>query len=374
MENETELIEQTQEQSQVQETPVFERKTFGQDVQQVQRTEAVQGTSTETQEQVPQELNEEGVSSFSMPTFGGEQIVETQEEQQFSDWKEEIKKQDRREVLKAAGLSDFAIDFAEYYEGGNDPYKYLEAKSFDWNKVGDIEVLIQDYKEQYPTFEESQIERLIAKKYGFIENGDDEDNADALLMAKADAHISRQQKIKEQQAFVIPSVSKLQEAAATQQNNEQLMIEQQQIAAQEYENAVSFYREHEATKNLVQTKRVGVDLGTDKPFYFNVDKPELITKAITDGDFWRRITASNPQEVDSDKLIPDVAKMQKIVMAAINPNYEKDIFNYGKSFGLKNVIEEGQNARKPNGTNPSVSHDSPTSAWSRAEVKSFGRN
>lgn len=381
MENETELIEQeqTQEQTQVQETPVFEKKTFGQEVPQVQSVET-QETTEQTQEQteVSQEVVEEGVSSFSIPTYGEEEVAQTQENveqtQQALDWKEEIKKQDRREVLKAAGLSDFAIEFAEYYEAGNDPYKYLEAKAFDWNKVGDIDILKQDYKAQYPTFEDSQIERLIAKKYGFVEGGDDEDNADALLMAKADAHLSRQQKIKEQQAFVIPSVDKPQGAASTQPNIEQLIAEQQQVAAQEYEKAVSFYKEHEATKALVQTKRVGVDLGTDKPFYFNVDKPEMITKAITDGDFWRRITASNPQEVDSAKLIPDVAKMQKIVMAAINPNYEKDIFNYGKSFGLKNVIEEGQNARKPSGTNPSVSHDSPASAWGRAAVKSFGGN
>lgn len=390
MENQETIIEQeqTQEQTQVQEKPVFEKTVFGQDhptpppaIVEEQVSDAVVNNegrieTTETKANA-ETVQEDGVATFNMPSFGEEQVViEGQEAQSTAqvDWKEEIKKQDRREVLKAAGLSDFAIDFAEYYEAGNDPYKYLEAKAFDWNKVGDIDVLKQDYKAQYPTFEDSQIERLIAKKYGFIEGGDDEDNADALLLAKADAHVSRQQKIKEQQAFVIPSVDKKQVADSTQQNIEQLIQEQQQLAAQEYQKAVNFYQEHEATKNLSQSKRVGVDLGVDKPFYFSVDKPELVTKALVDGDFWRRITAVNPQEVDAAKLIPDVAKMQKIVIAATNPNYEKDIFNYGKSFGLKSVIEEGQNARKPSGTSPSTPHDSPASAWGRAEVKSYGRN
>jgi hypothetical protein len=67
-----------------------------------------------------------------------------------------------------------------------------------------------------------------------------------------------------------------------------------------------------------------------------------------------------------------VAKLQKLVIAAMNPNYEKDLVNYGKSLGLKNIVEEGQNARKPNGTVPTVSNDSPSMAWGRATQSNFG--
>ena len=112
-------------------------------------------------------------------------------------------------------------------------------------------------------------------------------------MVKADAHVSRQAKIQQQKAFVIPTVNKPQEAATTQGNIDHLIAQQQEVAAQEYQNVVKFYQEHEATQNLSQSKRVGVDLGADKPFYFNVEKPELVTKAITNGDFWQRITATN---------------------------------------------------------------------------------
>lgn len=381
MENEQIIEEQVQE-TQVQESPVFSATVFGQESPSQPHVETVVEQANEAvvenQEQVNAEQQEEGVSSFSIPSYGEEEAapenVEATQTAAQVDWKEAIKKMDRREVLKELGLKDFTIDFAEYYENGNDPYKYLEAKAFDWNKVNDIDILKQDYKLQYPTFEENQIERLIAKKYGFIEGGDDEDNADALLLAKADAHVLREKKIQEQKSFVIPSVEGKQVANQTQPNIEQLIAEQQQVAAQEYQKVVQFYNEHEATQNLAQSKRVGVDLGLDKPFYFNVDKPEMVTKAITNGEFWQRITAANPQEVDASKLIPDVNKLQKIVLHAMNPNYEKDIFNYGKSFGLKTVIEEGQNAKKPSGTSPSVSHDSPNSAWGRAEVKTFGRN
>ena len=378
-----EVIEQQVTQTQEQ-PPVFEKSTFGQAAQQsldfneTPTETAATETTTENQTATNEEaVQEDGVATFTMPTFGEDATQANASEEGVQntapiDWKEEIKKQDRRDVLKAAGLSDFAIDFAEYYEAGNDPYKYLEAKSFDWEKVGDIDVVKNDYKQQYPTFNDQQIDRLIAKKYGFIEGGDEEDNADALLMVKADAHVSRQAKIQQQKAFVIPTVNKPQEAATSQGNIDQLIAQQQEVAAQEYQNIVKFYQEHEATQNLSQSKRVGVDLGTEKPFYFNVEKPELVTKAITHGDFWQRITATNPQEADVSKLIPDVAKLQKLVIAAMNPNYEKDIFNYGKSFGLKAIVEEGQNAKRPNGTSPTVPNDTPQAAWGRAATTTFG--
>jgi hypothetical protein len=384
---ETEVIEQQTQTQETQQAPVFTASSFGTNLENGQDTQInIQEQAAETQQeqetqQVVNEEQEENVSTFSMDSFASESVNAeegNQESVQNSvqiDWKEEVKKQDRREVLKAAGLSDFAIDFAEYYESGNDPYKYLEAKAFDWDKVGDIDVLKQDYKSQYPTFDESQIERLIAKKYGFIEGGDEEDNADALLMAKADAHVSRQAKKAEQQKFKIPQLPvKEQEVQATAEAKVQELVEQQrQIAEQDYQQVVKFYQEHEATKSLLDQKKLGIDLGLEKPFYFKVDKPELITKALTDGEFWQRITASNPQEVDSSKLIPDVNKLQSLILKAMNPNYEKDLFNYGKSQGVKSVIEEGQNARRPNSGIPATPKETLAEAWGRATVTTFGR-
>ena len=374
---ENEVLEQPIEtQTQVQETPSFSMATFAQPINEpiVQEQQLQEVIAEQSQVELPTEqLIEEGTASFIMPSFGQEELptesTSTPTQSTLS-WKDEIKKIDRKELLKEAGLSDFAIEFAEYYESGQDPYKFLEAKSFDWNKVSDIDVIKKDYKSQYPTFDDSQIERLIGKKYGIVEGGDEE-NEDALLMIKADAHLSRESKIKEQQSFKIPTVSQPQEAAEALEFKRELEQRQQQIQ-QEYQSQVEFYNSHEATQSLVQSKRVGVDVGLDKPFFFSVDKPELVTKAITDGDLWRRITAKNPQEADSSKLIPDVAKMQKLVIATINPNYEKDLVNYGKSMGLKAVLEEGQNAKRPLGVAPTVPNDSPQMAWGRATEKKFG--
>jgi hypothetical protein len=349
--------------------PSFSATVFGNEQPAVQEA-PVHPTEVPQENQVQSEpvIDEDGVSSFSMPNYGDEPIAEQGMSEDNLAWKEALKQADRKEVLKELGLDDFDIEFSDYRKNGNDPYKYLEAKSFDWEQVPDIDIVIEDFIKQYPTFDSNQLDRLISKKYGYIDGGDEEDNADALILMKADAHLSRQQRIAEQKNFKIPQSP--QEAASSKV--EQLYAEQQEIAMQNYQQQVNFYKSHEATQNLIQSKRVGVEIGGDKPFYFNVDKPELITKAITDGELWQRITAVNPQEADAAKLIPDVAKLQKLVIAAMNPNYEKDLVNYGKSLGLKNIVEEGQNARKPNGTVPTVSNDSPSMAWGRATQSNFG--
>jgi hypothetical protein len=45
--------------------------------------------------------------------------------------------------------------------------------------------------------------------------------------------------------------------------------------------------------------------------------------------------------------------MQRIILAASNPNYERDLYNYGVAQGKKLLIEEGQNAGRPNTQIPS---------------------
>jgi len=93
-----------------------------------------------------------------------------------------------------------------------------------------------------------------------------------------------------------------------------------------------------------------------------------------DGEKWQRAISVNPQEADPAKLIPDVAKLQKIALVALNPNYEKDLVNYGKSLGLKAIIEEGQNARRPVGSAPAQPNESLGEAFgSRAKMGTIGR-
>ena len=303
------------------------------------------------------EPKEDEAAVFTMPNFG-EPATQTQapeatnnnQPQTEKSWQEVLKTADRKEALKALGLDDFDIEFADYRKTGNDPANYLHAKAFNYDTISDVDMVRQDIKEQYPNLSTEDVERLVNRKYA-LNSTDDDEREDGLLMLKTDAYSKRQAKKEEQKKFVMPTVEKPQEAVNQQNELQQQQIEQQRLQrVQEFQNMIN---EHEATKKLLESKRVTVEVGEGvKPFNFPIDNPESLL-SVAFGKNWARAIAINPQEADESKLVPDVAKLQKIAYIAMNPNYEKDIFNYGKSQGLKALVDEGQNARKPNGT-PSI--------------------
>lgn len=373
------------QQEQQQQAPVFTKTTFSAAPAVVEIQEQVPpatevGQETPATEAAPAEtvVVEENVASFSMPSFGNDTettetiVTEADPKANTVSWKEAIKTADRKELLKEVGLDDFDIEFIEYRKQGNDPYKYLEAKAFDWTKVSDVDVVKNEYQKQYPNLNAEQIERLINNEFKQHDNADEQEREDGAIMLQAKAYNLRQQRIEEQKKFQIPTVTTQQEANTLQASLEQKQIEEQQ--RQQYDAYMKFVNEHPSTKSLLEGKRVTVNLGEGvNPFNFNVDNPEML-QSVAFGKNWVRAIAENPGEPDESKLIPDVAKLQKIALVALNPNYEKDIFNYGKSMGLKAIVEEGQNARRPHGQSPTVVPQTPKEAWGSAKSTTFGGN
>lgn len=328
-----------------------------------------QGNDQVQGEQAPLEENQ---ASFSMPTFDGEgnEGEEGEAAANIIDWKEELKKANPKDILKELGYDDFVAEFAEFRKNGGDAYKYLEAKAFDWETVNHQDLVLDELKLQYPHLADDKIEKLYQAKYKLSEYASEEDKEVGLIQLEADAELIRQKRIVEQKAFQIPELSRSQEAIEVQNR----MAEQQEIQAQQVQQALQFFKEHEATKNLMESKRVAIDLGDNGKFNFTVDKPETLMAVALDSEKWQRAIAVNPQEADPSKLIPDVAKLQKIALVALNPNYEKDLVNYGKSLGLKTIVEEGQNARRPVGSTPAQPNESFAEAIkNRAKVGVLGR-
>ena len=327
-----------------------------------------QGNDQVQGEQAPLEENQ---ASFSMPTFGeGNEGEEGEAAANIIDWKEELKKANPKDILKELGYDDFVAEFAEFRKNGGDAYKYLEAKAFDWETVNHQDLVLDELKLQYPHLADDKIEKLYQAKYKLSEYASEEDKEVGLIQLEADAELIRQKRIVEQKAFQIPELSRSQEAIEVQNR----MAEQQEIQAQQVQQALQFFKEHEATKNLMESKRVAIDLGDNGKFNFTVDKPETLMAVALDSEKWQRAIAVNPQEADPSKLIPDVAKLQKIALVALNPNYEKDLVNYGKSLGLKTIVEEGQNARRPVGSTPAQPNESFAEAIkNRAKVGVLGR-
>jgi hypothetical protein len=332
-----------------------------------------EATSTVVTE--PEAQVEENVTAFSMPNFGDEPAEETSTEGQSSaqvqvtDWREELKKSNPKDILKELGYDEFVADFAEFRKNGGDAYKFLEAKAFDWNNVSHTDLVFDELKLQYPNLTDDKIEKLYQARYKQTEFAADEDREVGLIQLEADAELVRQKRIHEQQQFRIPEVSRPQEV-----DNQLQYAEQERLLAEQQQQVLQFFREHDATKSLIESKRVAIDLGDNGKFNFNIDKPENLMAVALDGEKWQRAISVNPQEADPAKLIPDVAKLQKIALVALNPNYEKDLVNYGKSLGLKAIIEEGQNARRPVGSAPAQPNESLGEAFgSRAKMGTIGR-
>lgn len=315
---------------------------------------------------------EENQASFSMPSFDGDSNEDEEGEAAAAivDWKEELKKANPKDILKELGYDDFVAEFAEFRKNGGDAYKYLEAKAFDWETVNHQDLVLDELKLQYPHLTDDKIEKLYQAKYKQSEYASDDDKEIGSIQLEADAELIRQKRIAEQKTFQIPDVMNSQEVNQFQER----MAEQQKIESERVQQALQFFKEHDATKNLMESKRVAIDLGDNGKFNFTVDKPETLMAVALDSEKWQRAIAVNPQEADPSKLIPDVAKLQKIALVALNPNYEKDLVNYGKSLGLKTIVEEGQNARRPVGSTPAQPNESFAEAIkNRAKVGVLGR-
>lgn len=245
---------------------------------------------------------------------------------------------DKKELLKKAGVSDFVIELNEHIARGGNPADYINAKSVNWDEVPDEDVIKSKLKAQYPSLTPDEVQRLYDRKYN---NGlTEDDQADDAIQLKAEAYEERLRRKQVQAQFKLP------DPIVTASNDPNYERWREQAAEQEtlLKDTITYYNNHPATKNLVESKRVTIDLGEGiRPLNFQVSKPELITRALTDdGTIMRQLTVTETGE-------PDVQKEQMMALFAFNPQaFIQQIFNYGMQQGVrKKLVEEGQNAVRP---------------------------
>lgn len=283
---------------------------------------------------------ENNVSSFSLgePEPANPAPIPTPQQPVAFNLDDEIKKVDRKEILKKLGVTDFAIEIDEHLSKGGHAVDYLNAKAVDYNKVSDEDLIKDALRKEFVGFSEAEIGRLYARKYPDLDSEVTGDKEDAELQLRADAYKVRQAKIADQQKFKVPETPILQKNEAYEQWEQNKTLQAQQV-----EQLNTYYSTHEATQKLNESKRVTISLGEGiAPFNFVIDKPEMITQAFTDGGkTWGRLTTTPQGE-------PDVAKQQLIALFSYNPQkFIQDIFKYGQGMGVKGLVDEGQNAQKP---------------------------
>lgn len=318
---------------------------------------------------------EENVVNFSTPSYGEEKKEETTSAQTTTplptfNLDEELKKVDRKELLKKLGVNDFTIEMDEHIANGGDASDYISKRGTDWSKISDEDLVKSDLKNFYGDISLQQVDRLYSKKYNQQDLDSDEDKEDGLLLMRAEAKKIRDVKISEQQNFKIPSAIPV---VNNQTNDDEKQRQVAEVQRRQFESTVQWYNEQEATKKLIESKRVAISLGDMGSFNVAIDKPENLMRPILDNETWQRVTSVNPGEPDVNKLIPDVAKLQRISLMSMNPNYEIDLVNYGKSLKLRELQNEGHNLKAPMRVIPQVDKNtSERDLWKGAKTGTVG--
>lgn len=264
-------------------------------------------------------------------------------------WKEAIKAVDIKEIATELGLDPFVLELNNHLKNGGKAIDYLNAKAVDYTQFSHEALLMDELRKTYPTMPHDKLQRLFVSKYNQGEFADDDAKELGSIQMEADAEILRQKRIAEQQSFKIPEpVTNLQKQEA---DAEQLRLQQAEQARMDAE--MRFVNEHPATQSLLTGKRVSINVGENVPaFNVSVADPTQITNLFYNGDEWQKA-------ITNDKGEPNVELMNQLaVVAKSKGQIFKHLVEYGKALGKKAIIDEGKNAKIPNGQPPLQTNNS----------------
>lgn len=245
---------------------------------------------------------------------------------------EEIKKIDKYEAMKKLGFDDFEIDLLKYKEQTGDLTPYLEAKTVDYSKFTDEQMMRHDLHKQYKDMPDKLFEQLYEQRVNDHYKLDAEIHGDAAAelgreLMKHDALKIRKDLIDNQAKFKAPE-KPVDDTAQRQQ--------------QEMETKLNEYKEYvnesDNTKSLLKSKRLVFGSG-DQKFNYTVEPKTLVDAAL------------NPNLIFNDlvdkKGNVDLVKFYKAKAYVANmDDIEKKLINYGKTLGEKKNFEGLENTSK----------------------------
>jgi hypothetical protein len=252
------------------------------------------------------------------------------------DWKTVLKKADRKEALKELGLDDFEIGLLDYRKQTGDLTPYLEAKSKDWDKVSDLDVMKYLLRKNYSEFPDEDFDLLthkhILQKY-LLDSPedkiyDDREKRLAGIELKTDAARERARLKDEQAKFKAPDLQP-DDSAEEQRAAQQKMYEDYQAAV----------KANPTTVKLLSEKKITIGEG-DNAYNFKVDPDKLIDIAMNPNKFFDLFGESGKENWDDFYAT--------LAFATNRKQYDKALIEFGKSQQVKEeVAEDNTNSGKP---------------------------
>lgn len=310
--------------------------------------EETKPTETSTQVAKPAESTTGGATETVVKPEA-EARVETpppakQEQVTASDWRQELKKADKAEILKELGYDDKMVGFFNKWSTDGNISEYLKAVTMDYAKMSPEQLMRYQLQEDFPEFTPEEIEELYTAKVTEAFKLDPEVNTEAeikrgKLLLTAETKKIREGFIQRQKEYVLSA-----KPPAPGPDERAIQAQQQEIEQQAYMDRFNAaITGHEATKSLMANKTLTVGEGENAFNYGVTDPQQLIAILQSPQEYVKHVfRADDSPIVDKQLLIAAVARDGN---AFVN-----ELIKYGRSLGGKSAIEEIENAKKPDAT------------------------
>lgn len=259
------------------------------------------------------------------------------------DWRTEIKKAEKAEILKELGFDERMVGFYNTWSAGGDIGNYVKAVSIDYSKMSPEALLKQQIAEEYQEFSPEDLDELYHAKVIDQYKLDPETYSETevkrgKLLLAADAKKVRETMIARQKEYILNA--KAPQLPDYRQEIEEQQRQQDTANAQAIEQYASLLTAHAATKELLTNKRLTIGEGDDT-FHYEIGDPSKAIDILKDA----RLYAQNIYNPDGT---PQVEKHLFLAAAAIDhKSLAREIFKAGKAMGGKQAIEQIENAKKP---------------------------
>lgn len=220
---------------------------------------------------------------------------------------------------------DFIKGVVEFYEKTGDLTPYLQAKTIDFTKLSDEDILRRNLREQYSELSDGAFERLykqqVVEKYKL--DPDEWSDEDAQLereLMRVEASKLRSKYQEWQSGFRAPE---------PEPNDADKMVADQM---QRFEEDV---KENALTKSLLENKMISMKT-QDGEFNYEVEPNQLLEMTLDNDRFFAQF-ANEKGELNYDRWY-------KVAAYSSNPEqFERSLINFGKTLGRQEIAKEIKN-------------------------------
>lgn len=237
-----------------------------------------------------------------------------------------------KDILKEEGYGDFEIELLEYYKSTGDFTPYIEAKSVDYSKLSDEEILRRDLQAKYKDLSQDELDLLykkrVVEKYNLDEMYSEEEQKLGRIELKYDTQPIRERLAEDQKKFRAP------------EKEVQTPVDQTQVLQAQAQQWKSTVDADPITQGLLNSKILAIGSG-EQVANFEVSNVEsVLEKTYNPQRFFESFTRQDGSV--------DLAKWYKVIAFAENMDaYDRTSINHGKTIGRKEVFEELKNPPKP---------------------------